>query len=188
MKYIDLSVPINQSTPVYPGDLKIEFTAGGVLEKDGYLDYRVCIGTHVGTHIDAPAHMVKNGKNLDEFPIENFIGDGVYVEIKGRFSLEAIKNAGIKEGDIVLFHTGMSDMFDKVEYFVERGVKMVGMDMCSPDYEPYAVHKILLGNNILIAENLTNLAQLKGKKFKVFALPLKLQVDGAPTRVIASIF
>jgi arylformamidase len=59
--------------------------------------------------------------------------------------------------------------------------------MASPDHEPFNVHKILLSAGVLIIENLTNLDELSGKEFTVYALPVKLQIDGAPARVIAQI-
>lgn len=201
MKFVDLSVPLNENTPVYPEDPHIKITQGGVLDKDGYEDYVVSIGAHVGTHIDAPAHMVKGGKNLDEFGIDKFTGRGIYVDARKDFDFVEIEEMDIREGDIVLFHTGMSvkygspDYFDSfppiddelAEYLVIKKVKMVGVDMCSVDHEPFPIHKIFLKSNILIIENLTNLEKLQGRKFKVFAFPIKLQLDGGPVRVVAEI-
>lgn len=202
MKFVDLSVPISEQTPVYPGDPITKLQPSGILEKDGYEDHYVCIGTHVGTHIDAPRHMIAGGKNLDEILVEQFIGPGVYVRVNKKFNLEEVQKVNIEEGEIVLFHTGMSDLLyesayfedypevteDIANYLVGKKVKMVGMDMASPDHQQTnPIHKILLKNGILIIENLTNLSQLEGKEFKVYALPLKLQIDGAPARVIAEI-
>lgn len=112
MKLIDLSVPINEDTPVYPGDPKTKIQPAGVLVKDGYEDHYVCIGTHVGTHLDAPRHMVANSKSLDQIPIDRLTGRGVYIRVNDKkFDLKKIKQAGIQEGDIALFHTGMSDVY-----------------------------------------------------------------------------
>ena len=200
MKIIDLSVVINEDTPVYPGDPKTVIKPAGVFEKDGYNDHLISIGTHVGTHIDAPLHMVAEGKSLDQLPIEQFIGRGRLVKVDDAVDINAVKAAGIEEGDIVLFYTGMADVYGKDEYYgddrpeiteevanylVEKKIKMAGLDMCSPDKEPFPIHRILLGNEILIIENMTNLDQLEGKEFTVYALPIKTQLDGAPARVIA---
>lgn len=202
IKLIDLSVPLNENTPVYPGDPKTVIKPGGVLDKDGYEDHYVCAGTHVGTHVDAPAHMVAGGKTLDQLPIEQFSGRGVYVKIDKEFDLEKIKGAPIEPGDIVLFHTGMSEFYHEpayyekyiampeavAEYLVSKKVKMTGVDACSPDYEPFPSHRILLRGGVLIIENLSpNLALLQGKQFRVYAFPVKLQLDGAPARVVAEI-
>lgn len=200
-KLVDLSVSINENTPVYPGDPKTKIEKAGILEKDGYEDHFVCFGTHAGTHIDAPKHMIKNGKSLDQIPLEKFVGNGVCIDISKNLKLETIKNTSIQEGDIVFFYTGISDIYYKPEYYnnypditeeianylISKKVKIVGVDMCSPDHEPFPIHKILLSNEILIIENLSNLKELIGKKFKVYAFPLKLQIDASPIRVIAEI-
>jgi kynurenine formamidase len=74
---------------------------------------------------------------------------------------------------------------DMAQYLIEKKVKMVGVDMCSVDHEPFPVHKILLDKGILIIENLTNLFPLQGKEFIVRAFPLRLDIDASPARVIA---
>ncbi|OGL38670.1 hypothetical protein A3J32_03100 [Candidatus Saccharibacteria bacterium RIFCSPLOWO2_02_FULL_46_7] len=198
MKFIDLSVVVNEETPVYPGDPPIKIQPAGVFAKDGYNDHLVSIGTHVGTHMDAPLHMIDGGKTLDQISIDQFIGRGRLVE---GLDMEAVKQAGIEAGNIVLFHTGMIEKYKDEAYFtgypeiseevanylVEKRVKIVGVDMCSPDHPPFKIHKILLGSGVLIIENLTNLDKLIGKEFKVYALPIKFALDGAPARVIAQI-
>ncbi len=201
MKFIDLSVPINEDTPIYPGDPKTSIKPAGVLEKDGFCDHYVSMGTHVGTHVDAPMHMIAGGQSLDQVPVDQFIGRGVYVEVTdGNF--DAVREADIHEGDIVLLSTGMGAKYHEPVYFddypamsdeianylVQKKIKMVGVDTCSVDNKDgFPVHKILLGGNVLIIENLTNLGQLAGKTFRIFALPINLQIDGAPARVIAEI-
>ena len=95
----------------------------------------------------------------------------------------------------------MSDVYYKPEYYddypdmpeavaqflVEKQVKIVGVDMCSPDHPPFPIHKILLNGNVLIIENLTNLASVVGKRFRVYAFPLRLDIDASPVRVVAEI-
>jgi len=199
--YIDLSVAINEQTPVYPGDSATKISSAGVLAKDGYCDHFIAMGTHVGTHVDAPMHMLEDGKSLDQIPVERFIGRGRLVEVVDG-SFEAVKNADIQAGDIVLFQTGMSDKYHEAIYFedypvmseevaaylVAAKVSMVGVDTGSvDDQDGFPVHKILLGGNVLIIENLTNLRSLIGKEFKVYALPLNVGIDGSPARVVAEI-
>ena len=202
MQFIDLSVVVNENTPVYPGDPATKIVPAGVFEKDGWNDHYISLGTHVGTHIDAPFHVIDGGKNLDQFPIENFVGPGKLIKVENKtFDFEKVKQADIQAGDIVLFHTGQGDLYHEAEYLtdypdmpeeianylVAKKIKIVGMDMISPDHPPFNTHKILLGGGVLIIENLTNLAKLNGKKFRVYALPIKLQLDAAPARVIAQI-
>lgn len=198
--FIDLSVELNEKTPVYPGDSETKIQPAGELEKSGYQDHYVSMGTHVGTHMDAPSHMIAGGKNLDAFPVDKFSGRGVYVNVGSNFDIAEIQKADIREGDIVLFHTGMSEKYHDPIYFekypamseevakwlVGKKTGMVGVDACSVDnVEGFPIHKILLGSEVLIIENLTNLGELEGEEFRVHSFPIKLQIDGAPVRVVA---
>ena len=199
--FIDLSVVLNEQTPVYPGDPKIAIKPSGVLEKDGFADCVVTFGNHNGTHVDAPSNMIKDGKTLDQIPIEKFTGKGVLVNVKSGITLDIVQRTTINQDDIVLFYTGMSERYDSEEnyknypaiseeianFLVGKKVRMVGVDMCSIDDEPFTIHKILLKNEILIIENLTNLSSLQNKNFTVFAFPLKFQIDGSPVRVVAEV-
>ena len=201
MKFIDLSVPLNIQTPVYPGDPITKIEKAGIFEKHGYRDHYISVGTHVGTHIDAPNHMIKDGITLDKMPIERFSGKGVYIKAQKGLTLEIVQGVEIQEGDIVLLHTGMSEKYhdpeyftayptlreELVRYFIEKKVKMIGIDSCSVDYDPFPMHRILLQAGILLIENLTGLSELENKKFTVFAFPIKLDLDGAPARVVAQV-
>lgn len=201
MELIDLSVSLNEHTPVYPGDPKTKIEPVGILDKDGYEDHYLCTGTHVGTHVDAPSHMVIGGKTLNQISLDRFTGRGVLISTGREITLEKVRAADIRQDDIVLFHTGMSEFYHQSEYYdnypplteeigrylVEKKIKMVGVDMCSVDHEPFPVHRILLGEEVLIIENLTNLEALKKKEFIVHAFPLNVTLDGSPTRVVAKV-
>ena len=116
--FIDLSVPLNEDTPIYPGDLKTQIKTGGILDKDDYQDHYLCVGTHVGTHIDAPSNMILDGKNIDKILLEQFSGRGVYIKVnKKKFNIETVKQASIRKGDIVFFHTDISDVYYKPKYY-----------------------------------------------------------------------
>lgn len=201
MSLIDLSRPLSEQTPVYPGDPAVKIDSAGVMNSDGYTDHLLYIGTHVGTHIDAPAHMIDGGKTLDQYPPEKFVSRGRYIDATQGFELATVEQADIAKGDIVLFHTGMADQYGRdsyfeqypsipeeiVHYLVAQEVAIVGMDTCSPDHEPFNIHKLLLGSDVLIIENLTNLGRLANQEFGIMALPLPISLDGAPVRVFADI-
>src|SRR5579863_1472099 len=103
MKHIDLSISITANMPVYPGDPVTKIDSAGIIEKDGFEAHYFSMLNHIGTHIDAPSHMIKNGKNLDKFPLETFTGRGICIEIANKqFDLSLIKNANIQRGDVVL--------------------------------------------------------------------------------------
>lgn len=198
---IDLSVPLNDQTPVYPGDPKPEIAIAATVQADGCMLHSVKLGTHTGTHIDAPAHMIEGAPTLGQLPIGTFGGTATVVE---GFSVAALEAAGVESGDIVLFHTGASDRFHEGWYFtghpvmsdevadwlVAKHVKLVGLDTPSADNaEGFPIHKKLLGAGIPIIETLRiskeDLAIMRDRWFDLYALPLKLDLDGAPARVVA---
>lgn len=189
--------------PVYPGDSLPELKQVCFINKDGCNAFAIKSGMHVGTHMDGPLHMLKNGRKLSTFPVHKFFGQGHLIDArKKQINKELLKNHKIKKGDIVIIITGFYKKFNKPNYYknypeiledfalelVKLGVKIVGMDTPSPDYPPFIIHKILLSNNILIIENLTNLETLLNhKKFNIIALPAKFEADSAPVRVVAEI-
>jgi kynurenine formamidase len=202
MKLIDLTQTFTAVMPVYPGDTKPELKEVSTVEKDGFGHFWISTGMHVGTHIDAPLHFIAGGKKLSEFPIEQFIGRGVLIEARGKMEIgvELLKDVDLTSCTHVLVHTDMSKIFREEDYFanspvlteefasalVKARVKMVGMDMNGPDKPPFNVHKILLGADVLIIENMTNLDQLVDvKEFEVIALPPKFEAEASPTRVVA---
>ena len=188
--------------PVYPGDPKASLEQVAHIEKDTYNDHKISTVMHVGTHMDAPLHMIAGGKRISDVPIETFTGPGVLIDARGYELIPAtlLDQKIIPKGSILLILTGFSSKVGQPEYYesnpeissdfaeraVKLGVKMVGMDMQSPDRPPFPVHKILLGNDVLILENLTNLeALLNADSFTITALPLKIPADASPARVIA---
>lgn len=174
------------------------------IAKDGYTDHQLTTSLHVGTHLDAPWHMVEGGKTVAQLAADNAVGHGVLVDARGQSPIgpELLAGKTLAAGDIVLILTGWGERFGTAAYFtkypelslafaqrcVDARVNAVGMDTPSPDRAPYAVHRLLLGNGILIMENLARVDQLLGVgQFTVIALPIKLHADAAPVRVVAQI-
>lgn len=205
MTYIDLSHEFIDNMPVFPGDPKTTLKQVASISANGYTDHQLSSVMHVGTHVDAPLHMIDGGKYVSELSVESFAGNGILIDVRGRslIDVDSLKNTQISQGDIVLLYTGMSEVFGTEKYdmqhpelseefarlMVQKHVRMVGMDMINPDNkETFPIHKILLGNGILIIENLTNLKSLlTANSFDVFAFPLKLHTDAAWARVVAKI-
>ncbi len=202
--YIDLTHEFTASMPVFPGDVAPELIKTADVFKDGISDYQIKTGMHIGTHIDAPAHMLAGGKNLNEYPVVRFFGRGVLIDARNKSmaDVELLENITIEKNDIVLVMFGWSSEFGNDEYYLNYpvvaenfasrlaslGVSILGLDTPSPDRAPYSTHKILFKQDILIIENLTNLEHLVGKaQFEVVALPAKFQTDAAPARVVAKI-
>jgi len=200
MKIIDLTMPLDEKTPNFPGDPKIE------IKRHTLPKYKVgktflSIHSHIATHIDAPSHMIENGKTLSDYPMEKFVGEAVVMDVLGMDKIEADLST-VKEDDIVFFYTDHSRKAYDPDYFqnnpvitketgkalIEKKIKTVGLDSFTPDNEPYDIHKMFLSNDILIVENLVNLKSVTGRRFQCFILPLKLtHADGAPCRVVGII-
>ncbi|MBI4453740.1 cyclase family protein [Candidatus Woesearchaeota archaeon] len=87
MKIIDLTMMIDEQTPVFPGDLKQEIKQVAAIEKDGWNEKRISFSSHFSTHIDAPFHMLKEGKKLTDYPLDRFIGDGVVIDARNNSEL-----------------------------------------------------------------------------------------------------
>ena len=189
---------------VYPGDDELKLYRHRFLNRDYYNDTKLETGMHVGTHIDAPSHLLNKDRFICDYPVEKFIGNGCLLDVRNE---EIIKLKDeyldkVQEGDIVLLYTGYDEFFgtDKyfenhpivdeklAQFFVDRGVKLIGIDMPSPDQYPFKVHHKLLENDILIIENLRNLKKLEGvKRFEVMAFPLNIRAEASLTRVVARI-
>lgn len=208
---IDLTMRLTDDTPVYPGDPPVRVSVAAGFEDAGFFNTRLSLGSHNGTHIDAEGHMVPGGRMLDDYPLDRFHGRGVLLDVRADSpapdpdaaeATEATEATEIGPDCIVLLRTGLSDARHKADYYarvpdlttalvdhlVERGVKMVGIDAGSIDNEPFAIHKALLSHDILIAENLVGLAALASRAaagFDVWALPLNLEVEASPARVVA---
>lgn len=198
----DLTHQIDANLPVYPGDPRVKIEQVGVFERDGYRDCLVTMGNHNGTHIDAPQHMLKEGKALSDYPPERFVTKAICVDAGNGFDAAKIAPQITEPNLGVLFYTGASQRFYEESYWhqyavlddatiqvlIDKKVSIIGIDTGSFDIaDDFPVHKTLLGADILLIENLTNLEPLVGKAFELYALSLKLEADGAPARVIAKL-
>jgi kynurenine formamidase len=202
MKIIDLSVQLAANMPVFPGDAPVEINQSRELQKDGFNTFHLSLDMHAGTHIDGPMHMTNSRKTIGDFPLDRFYGKGQIINVENMevIAYQESYDIIIEDGSIVLLHTGFGKIFGTGRYFrdhpvideglarffVKKNVKMIGIDSPTIDKAPYPAHKILLGRNILIAENLVNLDQLLGvQNFDVIAFPLNIRGDSSPARIAA---
>jgi len=202
----DVTVPITKTMPVWPSDPPVELLAKSHESRDKthiVTVTAISMGSHTGTHIDAPFHMIQDGKPLHEFSLEILVGRATVFEIPGvrsigRADLERFDWTGVQR---VLFKTDNSAHWRDgkfyqqfvylepagAEFLVDRGVRLVGIDYLSIDKfrsESHPSHFVLLSKNILILEGL-NLRTVTNGQYTLYALPLNLQdADGAPARVI----
>jgi kynurenine formamidase len=168
---------------------------------------------HHGTHLDAPRHFIADGPTMDQVPLDRLFGPGVIWRIettpRGIIDVAELVRATprTEPGDIVFIDTGWwrhvnTERYEEhsflspqaADWLVERGAKIVGVDCSTPDmaahYRPkdfdFPVHHTLLSNGVLIAEHMTNLSPLAGRRVEVMFLALNIAgSDGAPARVIA---
>ena len=202
----DVSVPITNTMPVWPGDPPVQLRRQSHESSDHSYIVTVTeirMGAHTGTHADAPFHMINGGKKLEEFSLDTFVGKATLFEIPvtrsiGRTELERLNWNGVER---VLFKTDNSRHWqdekfyedfvyvrpDGAEFLAEQHIRLVGIDYLSIDKfksESHPTHMVLLKKNILIIEGL-NLKNVPQGEYMLYALPLNLQdAEGSPCRVI----
>jgi len=160
---------------------------------------------HAGTHLDLPSHFLDSNVSVDQLAVERFAGTGCLLDVRNEqvIDMKPEYETNVQENDIVLLFTGFgrhlkSDSYftdhpvvDQrlAEFFAAKKIKMVGMDLPSPDREPFEIHRILLQADILIMENLTSLNLLLGvRNFEVIAFPLKVKAEAALLRAVARVW
>lgn len=205
VKIVDISWPLSEKTTGYKDRKTVAFETLKNFEKDGARESALWITTHSGTHVDAPAHMLKSGVAIDQLPLELFCGpcivlDLMLVQEKITQAWLADQADQIKEGDIVLFKTANSllsptEKFNPnfvyldlsgAQYLAEKKVKAVGTDYLGIERNQpgHLTHHELLTHNIGIIEGL-RLADVEPGRYLFVCLPLSLiGFDGAPARAI----
>lgn len=169
MKVIDLSAPLYDAMPVYPGDPAVSIEVVHTYEEKSWELRQLSLGSHTGTHVDAFSHMHPEGSPLDEMDLTRFFGSGMVVDLDaewpsglGLFFTEEIGRA----------------YFDKI---VDSGPGFVGGELS------VELERALLGQGIVTYTGLVNLDCLpRGSVFSFFGLPLNIKGgDGSPVRAVA---
>ncbi|MFE4949532.1 cyclase family protein [Leifsonia sp. NPDC056665] len=212
MRVIDLSHPIRSGMTVFPGDLDVRVEPAVTIAEAGVSVLRLELGSHTGTHIDAPSHTVQGGATIDAVDLGRLVGPARVVDVSGlaprtRIGVEDVREAlrEAEPGDIVLFRTGWSAQFDEPGYLdhpfldagiasalLDAGVTVVGVDALNPDEtvadDPAPAlpfHDVFLGAGGLIIENLTRLDLVTARAPRFVGLPLPIAGgDGAPLRAV----
>ncbi len=205
-RLIDLSHPLYNGSPSWPGDPGITFAPHCTLERDGCRVTRLSMGTHQGTHADAPAHFLPAGSGIDAAPLSAFYGPARILHLP-RGKGEAITAADLARfdealvpGARILIATGWdarwgTDGFftegpfllpDAAGLLAERRIALLGLDTATPAPEnAEEVHRILMEAGITILESLANLGDCPDA-FTLCAFPLRLKgLDGSPVRAVA---
>ena len=208
---IDMTHTITPEISVCPGDPAPVLSKGSTITSDGCRTTQLTLCSHTGTHMDAPAHLLRDGRSLDEMPMSQFSGRATVLDATGAgpvITAEFLRSRhdDIYCADYVLLCTGwesrwgteayLEDVYpvpdeEAAHYLASCGVKGVGTDAISIDRitdQKLPVHHTLLKDSVLILENLC-LKKVRGRKdFLFFALPMKFQnTDGAPVRAFAEL-
>lgn len=205
LKWIDISIPLHDGLVHWPGDppfekIKVEDMDTGATHNLS----RLTMGSHSGTHVDAPRHFIREGTDVSAMPIETLIGTARVIGIRDPHFIkpEELLEHKIRNGERLLFKTRnsvsiwKSDTFVKdfvsiskeaADFLAERKVRMVGVDYLSVGAyhgEGAYIHRTLLKAGIWIIEGL-DLSKVEAGKYYMVCLPLRVQNgDGAPARAV----
>jgi arylformamidase len=203
-RFLDISVPLSAAVPAYPGNPPFELQPiKRIAQGDSSNVSRLVMGTHTGTHVDAPRHFFDDGAGTDALDLDLLIGRARVVDLprRGGITADDLAAAGLREDLRVLFKTPNSALWNGsafrqdythltesgARYLVEQGVKVVGVDYLSVEEfkKPGApAHRALLSQGVVIIEGL-NLSEVEPGMYELYCLPLRVvDGDGAPARVV----
>lgn len=203
-RLLDISVPLVSGMITFPGNPEFELQPIKRIADGGSSNVsRLVLGTHTGTHVDAPRHFFDEGAAVDAIPLDLLIGRARVLQMsrRGGITREDLSGSGLREDVRVLLKTANSGFWNGqpfredythltesgARYLVEQGVKVVGIDYLSIEQykKPGApAHRALLGDGVIIIEGL-NLADAEPGMYEMYCLPLRVTAgDGAPARVV----
>ena len=216
MKLTDLSLQICEGMITFPvmWHPYVEVTQLGRFEVEGRETRKLILGTHSGTHVDAPRHFIRNGVTIDKIPLNKFYGPAKLLDFsnlpdKAEINMKMMKDklAGEKPNKILIrydWDERLSSMeyythhpflsCDACQYLVDIGIDLIGFDAPMPDNplngkgssNDSPNHTIFLSAGVVILEYLCNLKHISNDEFVISALPLSIKDgDGSPVRAIA---
>lgn len=209
MTFIDLSHDLTKNTKPYPDDPEIIFSEIFCHDKNDFSLHNISLGTHIATHIDSPYHFFKDGRKIIDYDIDSLHGTATILDaehiikkdekkIDSNILYELAKSDECDfKNEILIIKTSWwkkafeDDYFFKNPYLsddfadktIELGFKLIALDFPSVDkFSEFKIHRKLLGNNVLIAENLKNTDKLTKKNYESFFIPLKIETEASPIR------
>src|SRR5207253_9120097 len=206
MKLTDISLAVYPGMTLYRGNPPVRIRPFLTLKKNGANVSEVCLGSHTGTHVDAPVHFFDGRAGVDRLPLERFIGPvfgAVLTLVRSGIDVPALEGARIPRGATrVVFRTRNSRLWHPARPFrtdfvylepeaagwlVDRGVQLVGTDYLSIEgfgIKGAPTHRRLLGAGVPILEGL-DLFQVGAGRYQLAAFPVRWRgADGAPVRAV----
>ena len=193
MKIYDISQELF-TCQVYPGDPTPEKSALSLMENGALYNlsaFSMC--AHNGTHIDAPYHFIKDGKAVDELPLEAFVGKAYVAEHHGvvfaddaKRIIEAAKKLDPESAKRILIKGDVEVSLEAAKTFASSGIHLLGNEpqTVGPKDAPMAVHLALLSAEVVLLEGI-RLSDVPTGAYLLNAAPLNLSgADGAPCRAI----
>lgn len=199
MKIHDISITLDENTLIYPGDEGIKFTQLKNAADHGWNLSSFSMGAHTGTHIDSKKHIGDFDQTVVQIPLEKCYGDCSVLDLTdipfgNGITKENLMKFEIREDDIILIKTKNSSTGNKkfrkdfvylsesgAKYLLKKKIKAFGLDYLS--IGPKEVHNLILMGDIIVFENLY-LKNITPKRYIFVGLPLKIKLEGAPTRAI----
>ncbi len=206
MRIFDISIPLSNNTIVWPGDTPVRITRVSDMNKgDSCTVSSVSMSAHIGTHIDAPSHFIRDGRTSESIDLSILCGTASVIDLQGKklVTSDELESAGIKRDTVrLLIKTDNSSQRETGEggfhpdfvavspsgarWIAEHGIRLVGIDYLSiAEFEnPAETHGILLSRGIVILEGLSLRSVLPGE-YELYCLPLPfIGTDGIPARSI----
>lgn len=205
MKIIDISVPIDKDTPVWPTASAPQCISTFSIEKGRPAnDSTIHMSLHTGTHIDAPLHFIRGGRPVGAMSLETFAGPALVVHLPRVKEISVADLAKIKipkNVTRILFKTSNSALWGKESQFKKdyvgltadaavwlsaRNIGLIGVDYLSVAKfdDSVAVHKILLGKGVALLEGI-DLSHVKPGNYTLMCLPVKFSaMEAAPVRAV----
>jgi arylformamidase len=199
MKIYDISLPINEQMIVYPGNPKPKISQYSSIPANVTNESLICLGSHTGSHVDSKRHIQNNTEGAAALPLDSLYGKAKVfdlTEVKSEIHKKDFEKYKLERDDIILLKTKNSQMYnqfttefvhikmDAAKHLVGSGVKTLGFDYLS--VKKYGadddVHSLLI-NNLTLFEGL-NLSEIKEGEYIFAGLPLRLDCDGSPARVV----
>lgn len=185
-KLVDISCGLF-GAPVFPGDpVPEKQPVSQIAQGVSYNLTRVSLGSHGGTHMDAPCHFLPQGASIDQVELFRCVGPCQVVRADGRLGVPWVKSLGELAGKRLLVQGEVELSLEAAEELARQGLYLLGVEgmTVGPLSDPGPVHRALLGAQVALLES-CDLSGVEPGRYFLAAQPLKWEgLDGAPVRAV----